>query len=158
MKRRNVSETEDVLGEVNEFVEFCKRVEELQSEYESTLEPDLLDEMKAIKPKLQKAIFNYSKLVAVLVPRDSALPEEKILPKLLLINGYNILGKLIVYLKEYMEAWDLFEKNKQLGLKLQDEKGIAQSTKATGLVASALFDSTNNLGIVALKQEDYSIN
>lgn len=158
MKKRNVSGTADNLGAAGEFAEIHDRAQKLVTEYESTHEPHLLDEMKAIKPKLQKAIFAYSKLVAGMVPRDGAPPEVALLvPKLGLAMGYNILGGLSLHLEEYGEAWDMYEKSKQLGLELQDEKGIVQSTTALELVARTLVQSTNNLGSVALNQEDYRV-
>lgn len=111
------------------------KVQKLIAKYESTQDSHLLDEMRMIKPQLQEAIKHFSKLSDA--PKDMA--ELNAIPAM----AYNQLGGISLYLNEYSEAWEYYEKSRQLALK----SGVARE----------IVQATNNLGSVALKQHDYDV-
>lgn len=112
------------------------QAQKLVTKYESTQDPRLLDEMKVIKPKLQEAVANS---ISVFANAPKEMVELKAIPAM----AYNILGGLSLYLQEYSEAWDYYEKSRELAL----ESGVA----------SEIVQATNNLGSVALNQGDYDV-
>lgn len=114
----------------------CDKAHDLIAKYESTQDPSLLEEMKAIKPQLQEAIKNS-------FSNFSNVPKEMAMLKSVPALAYNKLGGLSLYLKEYSEAWDYYEKCRQLALEAGFTREIVQAT--------------NNLGNVALIQGDFDI-
>jgi tetratricopeptide (TPR) repeat protein len=112
------------------------RAQKLIAKYESTHDASLLDEMRVIKPQLQEAISSHFSAFA-------NAPKEVALVKAIPAMAYNQLGGLSLYLEEYSEAWDYYEKSRQLALESGNARDIVQST--------------NNLGSVALQQGDLEV-
>ncbi len=117
------------------FAVLYDKAQKLISEYEKTRDSRILLEMKKIKPQLKEATSSMSTLFS----GKGNMAQLKAIPAM----AYNSLGGLSLYLQEYSDAWDYYEKSRQLAL----ESGVAKE------VAQA----TNNLGSVALEQGDFEI-
>ena len=120
---------------VDDFPVIYDKAQKLISEYERTRDSRILPEMKKIKPKLKEAAHAMAALITG--KKDSG--QLKAIPAM----AYNQLGGLSLYLKEYSDAWNYYEKSRQLAL----ESGIAKE----------VVQATNNLGSVALEQGDFEM-
>ena len=116
-------------------IEAYVKAQDLIARYEATQDPALLPEMRKIKPDLQAAVRSMSGLLRV--------PKERAQLKAIPAMALNSLGGICLYLKDYSEAWDCYEKSRDLALESSVPREIVQAT--------------NNLGSVALNQRDFDV-
>ncbi len=110
-----------------------RRVGKVIAEYEKTRDPRLLDTMRRLKP----AALTTAMLLEAPHPRGGTLGGSTT------ASAYKLLGGLSLYLAEFGEAWDRYDKARQ----------IAEAEGNTEEVVVAL----NNLGTVAYEQKDYGV-
>jgi hypothetical protein len=103
---------------VGNFAVIYDKAQKLISEYERTRDSRILPDIKKIKIQLQEAASEMSSLFAGV----QEMAEIKAIPAM----AYNSLGGLSLYIQEYSDAWDYYEKSRQLALESGVTKEVVQ--------------------------------
>lgn len=117
------------------FIQTYDQAQKLVTQYEQSRDPQLLEKMRGLRPIFTEALENHSKATA-------GVDDPAGILNTMLAMGYRIQGGLSLYLEDYAEACESYEKAKDLALRNQNYKEAAMAA--------------NNLGTVARAEGDYA--
>lgn len=127
----------DMSSRLKAALEAFQKSQDLLIEYEKTKNPALLPKLKSVKPECQNAIDFWLSFLNESEETDPIIRKVQLTT---LSMTYRMLGGVHMYLSEYTDAKNCYESAREIGKELDD--------------ASEVVQSLNNLGTIALMQDD----